>query len=40
MADYFTNFSMEFTLPTAEAQQYGLDLAAKAAEAHLNEHTR
>ena len=30
MADYFTNFSMMLTLPSAEAQQYADDLAQQA----------
>lgn len=33
MADYFTNFSMVLSLPSKEAQQYAIDLAAKATEA-------
>ena len=30
MADYFTNFSMMLTLPSAEAQQFADDLAQQA----------
>jgi len=30
MADYFTNFSLMFSLPSAEAQTYALELAEKA----------
>ena len=30
MADYFTNFSLVFTLPKSEAQAYGLELVAQA----------
>lgn len=30
MADYFTHFSLSFTLPSAEAQTYALELAAQA----------
>ena len=30
MADYFTNFSLVFTLPSQEAQAYALELAAQA----------
>jgi hypothetical protein len=30
MADYFTNFSLMFSLPGAEAQTYALELAEKA----------
>ena len=30
MADYFTNFSLVFSLPSAEAQAYALELAEQA----------
>ena len=30
MADYFTNFSLVFSLPSQEAQAYALELAAQA----------
>jgi hypothetical protein len=34
MADYFTNFSLILRLPDKAAQDYAVELAAKAAEAH------
>ena len=37
MADYFTNFSMMLTLPSAEAQQYAADLAQQAFYIHMGD---
>lgn len=38
MADYFTNFSTVLSLPTKEAQQYALNLGAKASEGFQGEN--
>ena len=37
MADYFTNFSMMLTLPSADAQQYADDLAQQAFYIHMGD---
>ncbi|MEQ1858454.1 MAG: hypothetical protein ABMA13_00805 [Chthoniobacteraceae bacterium] len=37
MADYFTNFSMDLSLPTEEAQQYALNLAEQAFHIHMGD---
>jgi hypothetical protein len=37
MADYFTNFSMMLTLPSADAQTYAADLAEQAAYIHTGD---
>ena len=37
MADYFTNFSMMLTLPSAGAQKYAADLAQQAFYIHMGD---